>query len=171
MTFGSKYGAVAKVGQDAADQMVARAMDAGINLLDTADQYSGGQSEEVLGKALGRRRGDVVVATKVGLRMSENLLDAGLSERHVVASVEASLKRLGTDYVELLRLHISDSHTPLEETLQALGNLVRRGLVRYVGFCNFPAWGWLLSRLASSERGITRRSSRRRRTTRYWVGP
>lgn len=140
MTFGSKYGAIAKVDQNAANGMVDRALDAGINLFDTADQYSGGQSEEMLGKALGPRRPDVAVATKVGLRMGESLLDAGLSARHVIASAEASLRRLGTDYVDLLQLHLPDPHTPLEETLGALDNLVRRGLVRYVGFCNFPAW-------------------------------
>ncbi len=140
MTFGSKYGSIAKVDQNVANDMVARALDAGINFFDTADQYSEGQSEEILGKALGRRRGEVAVATKVGLRMSENLLDAGLSARHVIASAEASLRRLRTDYVDLLQLHVPDPHTPLEETLRALDDLTRRGLVRYVGFCNFPAW-------------------------------
>lgn len=153
MTFGSRYGSIAKVGQDAANEMVTRALDAGVNLFDTADQYSGGQSEEVLGKALGRRRGEIVVATKVGLRMGENLLDAGLSARHIVASVEASLRRLGTDYVDLLQLHIPDPHTRFEETLQALDDLVRRGLVRYVGFCNFPAWQAAIALGIQRERG------------------
>ena len=153
MTFGSRYGTIAKVDQAGANDIVALALDAGVNLFDTADQYSGGQSEEILGKALGRRRGEVAVATKVGLRMSENLLDAGLSARHVVASAEASLRRLGTDYVDLLQFHIPDPHTPLEETLLALDDLVRRGLVRYVGFCNFPAWQAALALGIQRERG------------------
>lgn len=84
--------------------------------------------------------GGIIVATKVGLRMGENLLDAKLSARHVISSTEASLRRLGTDYVDLLQLHIPDPYTPREETPGALDDLVRRGLVRYVGVCNFPAW-------------------------------
>ena len=140
MTFGSMYGSIAKVNQDQANELVAQALDQGVNLFDTADQYSGGQAEELLGKALGTRRESVVIATKVGLRMSDNLLDAGLSSRHIVASAEASLKRLGTDYIDLFQLHMPDPQTPLEETVRALDDLVRRGLVRYVGLCNFPAW-------------------------------
>lgn len=140
MTFGSTYGSIAKVNQAQANELVAQALDHGVNFFDTANQYSGGQSEELLGKALGSRRSEVIIATKVGLRMSENLLDAGLSSRHILTSAEASLKRLGTDYIDMLQLHIPDPHTPLEETVWALDDLVRRGLVRYVGFCNFPAW-------------------------------
>lgn len=140
MTFGSTYGSIAKVNQAQAKELVAQALDQGVNLFDTANQYSGGQAEELLGKALGARRKSVVLATKVGLRMSETLLDAGLSARHILASVEASLKRLGTDYIDVLQLHLPDPQTPLEETVRTLDNLVRRGLVRYVGVCNFPAW-------------------------------
>ncbi len=140
MTFGSTYGSIAKVNQVQANELVAQALDQGVNLFDTANQYSGGQAEELLGKALGTRRSEVVIATKVGLRMSEALLDAGLSARHILGSAEASLKRLGTDYIDLFQLHLPDPRTPLEETARALDDLVRRGLVRYVGVCNFPAW-------------------------------
>lgn len=94
MTFGSTYGSIAKVNQGQANDLVAQALDQGVNLFDTANQYSGGQAEELLGKALGKRRESVVLATKVGLRMSETLLDAGLSSRHILASVEASLRAL-----------------------------------------------------------------------------
>ncbi len=153
MTFGAGYGSIAKVDQATADGMVARALDAGINFFDTADQYSDGQSEEILGKSLGRRRGEVVLATKVGLRMGANVLDAGLSARHIAAAAEASLWRLGTDYLDLLQLHIPDPHTPLDETLSALDDLVRQGLVRYVGFCNFPAWQAATALGIQSEKG------------------
>src|SRR4051794_31653650 len=141
MTFGSGFAPVQKVDQATADAIVARALDAGVNFFDTANQYSGGQSEEILGRALGARRQDVVLASKVGLRLNDhNLLDAGLSARHILASVEASLRRLGTDYLDLLQIHMGDPRTPWEETLRALDDLVRRGLVRYTGFCNLPAW-------------------------------
>ncbi len=140
MTFGAAYGAIAKVDQEGATDLVARALDAGVTFFDTADQYSGGQAEGLLGKALGPRRSDVVVATKVGLRMDDTLTNAGLSARHIIASAEASLRRLGTDYIDLYQIHFPDPLTPLEETARALDGLVRRGLVRYVGFCNLAAW-------------------------------
>ena len=141
MTFGAGFAPVNKVSQATATEIVARALDAGVNFFDTANQYAGGQSEEILGRALGPRRREVVVASKVGLRLNdETLLDAGLSARHVIASAEASLRRLGTDYLDLLQIHMGDPHTPLEETVRALDDLVRRGLVRYTGFCNLPAW-------------------------------
>jgi aryl-alcohol dehydrogenase-like predicted oxidoreductase len=140
MTFGATYGAIAKVDQAGANALVARALEAGVTFFDTADQYSGGQAEDMLGRALGTRRADVVVATKVGLRMDSTLLHAGLSAGHVIASAEASLRRLGTDYIDLYQIHLADPLTPFEETARALDDLVRRGLVRYVGFCNLPAW-------------------------------
>jgi aryl-alcohol dehydrogenase-like predicted oxidoreductase len=143
MTFGSDtgpMGAVWKTGQQEAESLVNRAFQAGINFFDTADSYSGGQSETMLGKALGSRRKDVVVSTKIGFRFQESVLDAGASFRYIVNSAEQSLRRLGTDYLDLLSIHKFDPFTPFEESARALDNLVTRGLVRYVGFSNFSAW-------------------------------
>lgn len=143
MTFGIGElvpGVTNNIDQTAADQMVNRALDVGINLFDTADAYTSGQSETMLGKALAQRRHEVVIATKVGFRTGQALTDTGLSYRHIIAATEGSLKRLGTDYIDLYQVHIPDPLTPLEETVRALDDLVRRGLVRYIGFSNFPAW-------------------------------
>ena len=140
MTFGSGFAAVQKVDAATADALVAGALEAGVNFFDTADQYAGGQAEELLGRALGQRRQAVVVATKVGNRYQPELLQAGLSARYIKSAAEASLRRLGTDYIDLYQIHMPDRHTPFEETLRALDDLVRRGWVRYVGFCNLPAW-------------------------------
>jgi aryl-alcohol dehydrogenase-like predicted oxidoreductase len=143
MTFGSgsgPMGSVWKTPQDTADALVGRALDAGVTFFDTADAYAGGQSEEILGKALRGKRDDVVVSTKIGFRTGEALLAAGSSYRHVIDAVTASLRRLGTDWIDLLSLHVPDPFTPLDETLRALDDVVRRGWVRYVGYSNFPAW-------------------------------
>jgi aryl-alcohol dehydrogenase-like predicted oxidoreductase len=120
--------------------MVHRSLDAGVNLFDTADNYHTGQSEEILGHALGDRRGDVLISTKVGGRVSSGVNSGGLSYAHVVTSCEASVKRLGTEWVDILNVAEPDPHTPFDETARALDDLVRRGIVRYVGFSNFPAW-------------------------------
>jgi aryl-alcohol dehydrogenase-like predicted oxidoreductase len=143
MTFGhddGRLGAVWKTGQEQANALVARCLDAGINFLDTADSYAGGQSEVMLGRALGPRRKDVILSTKIGFRTGPVLTQAGGSMRHIVNSAEECLKRLGTDYIDLLSLHRFDAYTPFEESARALENLVSRGLVRYVGFSNFTAW-------------------------------
>ncbi|MBV9848029.1 MAG: aldo/keto reductase [Kutzneria sp.] len=144
MTFGDHdfRGFKASVDQSTADRMVGVAMDAGLTTFDTADFYAGGQSEVILGKALATagRRDHAVVATKVGLPLSDDPNDGGLSHRHVVGGVEACLRRLGTDYIDLLQIHAADFSTPLEETLRALDSLVHRGLVRYLGWSNLPAW-------------------------------
>jgi aryl-alcohol dehydrogenase-like predicted oxidoreductase len=143
MTFGTGQlvpGVTNNIDQIGADQMVGRVLDAGINLFDTADAYTNGESEIILGKALGNRRHEVVIATKVGFRLGDAITDTGLSYRHIIASAEGSLKRLGTDYIDLYQIHIPDPLTPIEETVRALDDLVRRGLVRYIGFSNFPAW-------------------------------
>lgn len=143
MTFGEGEmiaGVQNRIGQDKADRMVGLCLDAGINLFDTADAYRGGETEEILGRALGARRKDVVISTKVGFRVSDSLIDAGLSYRHVLQSAEESLRRLGTDWIDLYQLHIPDAFTPLAETARALEDLVRQGKVRYVGVSNFPAW-------------------------------
>lgn len=143
MTFGTGQGpfaAVSKVDAAVADQMVGRCLDAGINHFNSADGYTGGQSEEMLGKALGARRKDVVVSTKVGFRSAPALLHQGLSRQHILASCEGSLRRLGTDYIDVYLVHRVDLNTPVEETVAALESLVQQGKVRYVGFSNWPAW-------------------------------
>jgi aryl-alcohol dehydrogenase-like predicted oxidoreductase len=144
MTFGSQgegaFASIYKVDDSGADALVGRALDAGVNFFDTADAYAGGESEEMLGRALGSRRRDVVIATKVGNRTGEALVHQGLSRYHVLAEAEQSLRRLGTDYIDVYLVHRLDPYTPLEETLEALDALVRQGKVRYVGFSNWPAW-------------------------------
>jgi aryl-alcohol dehydrogenase-like predicted oxidoreductase len=123
-----------------ADRLVGRAIDAGITLFDTADVYDGGQAEEVLGAVLRPRRQDVVIATKCGIRSGAALTQSGLSARHIHASVDASLRRLGTDWIDIFIAHRTDPLVPLEETLAALDAVVRAGKVRYLGFSNWPAW-------------------------------
>jgi aryl-alcohol dehydrogenase-like predicted oxidoreductase len=142
MTFGVgvTHGFDHPVDQAQATTMVSQAIEAGINFFDTANNYGDGHAEEFLGRALGSRRKDVIVATKLGARTSPVLTDAGLSYRHVIAAAEASLKRLGTDYIDLLQLHVPDPLTPFEDTARALDHLVQRGLVRYVGYSNLGGW-------------------------------
>jgi aryl-alcohol dehydrogenase-like predicted oxidoreductase len=143
MTFGSSPGifaSVSKVGSALADELVNKALDAGINFFNSADVYTAGQSEEMLGKALGSKRKDVVIATKVGFRSAPALVHQGLSRRHILESAEGSLRRLGTDYIDVYLVHRFDRHTPVEETVEALDTLVQQGKVRYVGFSNWPAW-------------------------------
>jgi Predicted oxidoreductases (related to aryl-alcohol dehydrogenases) len=157
MTFGNdpSVAAVYKVTQDDAHTMVNMALDAGINFFDTADGYSGGQSEIMLGKALAKRRQDVVIATKVGFRTGSPITQAGLSRRHILFSCEQSLKRLGTDYIDLYILHKEDPYTPLEETLAALDMLVRTGKVRYIGISNWSVWKAAVAYQMQKERGWT----------------
>ena len=126
--------------QAAADALVGTCLDAGVNFFDTANAYRAGESEMMLGKALQGKRQDVVIATKVGFRMSESINDRGGSAHHILRSAEGSLKRLGTDYIDLYFHHVPDAYTPLEETAQALTSLVKSGKVRYVGVSNYPAW-------------------------------
>ncbi|HEY1919014.1 MAG TPA: aldo/keto reductase, partial [Streptosporangiaceae bacterium] len=127
MTFGGR-GGFAQVGNTdvvGARRQVDMCLDAGVNLIDTADVYSGGLSEEILGEVLAGRRERVLVATKVRMPMGDGPNDAGLSRQHVISGCEASLRRLGTDYIDLYQVHEWDGHTPLEETLAALDLLVR----------------------------------------------
>ena len=155
MTFGSdpRFPGVAKVDLDAAKAMIDRAFDSGINFFDTADGYSGGESEAYLGQFLGARRKDVVVATKVGFRAGEAITQAGLSRRHIFEACDSSLKKLSTDWIDLYIVHKVDSFTPLEETLDALNDLVRAGKVRYLGFSNWPAWQAASALAIQKERG------------------
>jgi aryl-alcohol dehydrogenase-like predicted oxidoreductase len=132
--------AVGKIDVDGARRQIALARDAGVNLFDTADVYSDGLSEQILGEALGGDRDEVLVATKVRMPMGEGPNDAGLSRHHIVRAAEASLRRLGTDHIDLYQVHEWDGQTPLEETLSALDDLVRAGKVRYVGASNYAGW-------------------------------
>jgi aryl-alcohol dehydrogenase-like predicted oxidoreductase len=129
-----------KVDQKLADSMIGYARDAGINFFDTADVYDRGESEVVLGRALKGCRNEVVIATKVGLRTGRSLTQAGLSRRHILQSVDASLKRLGTDWIDVYLAHKYDPLTPLEETLAAFDTVVCSGKARYIAFSNWPAW-------------------------------
>ena len=144
MTFGSAKGtpfeAISKVDEKLAKELVAKCLDAGVNHFNTADVYTGGQSEEILGRALGSRRKDVIVSTKVGFRNGEALIHQGLSRHHILASADESLRRLGTDYIDVYLVHKLDPNTPAEETADALNSLVQSGKVRYIGFSNWPAW-------------------------------
>jgi aryl-alcohol dehydrogenase-like predicted oxidoreductase len=153
MTFGGEgpFANVGTTGVDEAQRQVDMCLDAGINLIDTADVYSGGRSEEILGEVLRGRRDQVLVATKVRMGMGPGPNDAGLSRHHVISGCEASLRRLGTDHIDLYQLHEWDGQTPLEETLEALDLLVRSGKVRYVGVSNFAGWQ-LMKALGTPER-------------------
>jgi aryl-alcohol dehydrogenase-like predicted oxidoreductase len=155
MTFGSdpRFPTVAKVDLESARAMIHRALDAGVNFFDTADGYSSGEAEKYLGQFLGNRRKDVVVATKAGFRSGEPITQAGLSRRHIFEACEASLTKLDTDWIDLYIVHKVDAYTPLEETLEALNDLVRAGKVRYIGFSNWPAWKAALALATQKERG------------------
>ena len=134
-------GAVYKVGAGLADELVGKALDAGVNFFDTADVYADGESESLLGAALKAHRDKVVITTKVGNRGGDRgLLRSGLSRRHILWSVDQSLRRLGTDWIDCYVAHCEDPHTPLEETLEAFDTVVRAGKVRYLGFSNWSAW-------------------------------
>ena len=125
---------------EATQRVVDQAIDLGINLFDTADIYGASLSEEYLGKALGSRRNDVVVATKFAGPMGEGPMRSGASRRHIIEACEASLRRLGTDYIDLYQWHFPDPVTPIEESMRALDDLVRAGKVRYIGHSNFSGW-------------------------------
>jgi aryl-alcohol dehydrogenase-like predicted oxidoreductase len=143
MTFGvgaGPFATVSKVDEKNSEAMVGKAIDAGINFFDTANGYAGGQSETMLGKDLGNRRKDVIVATKVGFRTGPAMSDAGLSRSNIFSACDASLRRLGTDYIDLYIVHREDGFTPLEETVDALDALVRSGKVRYLCYSNWSAW-------------------------------
>ncbi|WP_326562223.1 aldo/keto reductase [Micromonospora sp. NBC_01796] len=144
MTFGGKdhpiFSSLGGLQQDDADRMVGTALDAGVNFIDTADVYSEGESEEMLGRALKHRRRDVVLATKLHAPTGPGPNDNGLSRLHVMQALEDSLRRLGTDHIDLYQIHNFDHITPFEETLSALDDAVTQGKVRYIGCANLAAW-------------------------------
>jgi aryl-alcohol dehydrogenase-like predicted oxidoreductase len=153
MTFGGRGGFanVGSTGVDEARRQVDMCLEAGVNLIDTADVYSGGLSEEIVGEVLHGRRDQVLLATKVRMTMGPGPNDAGLSRQHIISGCEASLRRLGTDYIDLYQVHEWDGHTPLEETLHALDLLVRSGKVRYLGVSNYASWQ-LMKALGTADR-------------------
>jgi len=150
---------VGAIDVDGAREEIAIAKEAGVNLIDTADIYSAGLSEEILGQALGRDREDWLIATKVRMPMGDGPNDAGLSRHHIVRGAEASLRRLGTDYIDLYQVHEWDGQTPIEETLTALDDLVRSGKVRYVGCSNYAAWQMMKALAVSDARELERFAS------------
>ncbi|MGD9695205.1 MAG: aldo/keto reductase [Thermoleophilia bacterium] len=155
MTFGGEgsdfFRPVGTTELDDARRQIDLCLDAGVNLFDTADVYSDGRSEEILGAALGARRGDVILATKLHGATGEGPNERGQSRYHIVRAVEASLRRLGTDWIDVLQVHAIDGCTDPQETLRALDDLVRAGTVRYIGCSNFSAWH-LMRALAISGR-------------------
>ncbi len=144
---------VGQIGVDGARDQIAMAKDAGVNLIDTADIYSAGLSEEILGEALGSERDDVLIATKCRMPMGDakGPNDFGLSRHHIIRSAEGSLRRLKTDHIDLYQVHEWDGQTPLDETLSALDLLVSSGKVRYIGCSNYAAWQ-LMKALGVSQR-------------------
>jgi aryl-alcohol dehydrogenase-like predicted oxidoreductase len=139
-----------------ATRLVDICLDAGLNMFDTADVYSRGLSEQILGKAIAGRREKVIIATKATFRMGDGPNDVGSSRAHLIAACEASLRRLGTDYIDLYQLHAFDAMTPIDETLQALDDLVRAGKVRYIGCSNFSGWHLMKSLAISEKYGLAR---------------
>src|ERR1035437_258801 len=153
MTFGGRsfWKIIGEVGQKEATDIVNTAIEGGINFFDTADVYSEGMSEEILGKALGSNRKNIILATKVRGRTGKGPNEIGLSRHHIIENCNASLKRLGTDYIDLYQVHSFDPSTPMEETLRALNDLVKVGKVRYIGASNHTGWQ-LMKALSISEK-------------------
>jgi aryl-alcohol dehydrogenase-like predicted oxidoreductase len=153
MGFGGRgdFKAVGELDVEACERQLDLCIDRGVNFVDTANMYSSGVSEEILGQALKGRRDKLLVATKARFAMGDGPNDAGLSRHHLIQQVEASLKRLQLDHIDLMQVHQWDGQTPLEETLEALDTLVKQGKVRYVGSSNYSGWQ-LMKALAVSDR-------------------
>ena len=150
---------VGTVDQAGADKMIRTSMEAGVNFIDTADVYAFGQSETMIGQSLRNLsipRKDFVIATKFSARVGSGRNDVGASRGHIMDAVEASLRRLQTDYVDLYQLHSTDLVTPIEETLRALDTLVNQGKIRYIGVCNFHAWRLMQARAVSELRNLVK---------------
>jgi aryl-alcohol dehydrogenase-like predicted oxidoreductase len=144
-----------KVDQHGVNEIIAAALDAGVNFIDTSDSYQGGRSEETLGAALKGRWNEVILGTKVFSKVGEGPNDRGASRYHIMNGVEASLHRLQSDHIDLYQIHRWDEETPLDETLRALDDLVRSGKVRYVGASNFAAWQLARANLLAELRGLS----------------
>jgi len=161
MTFGgtSRWAAIGRQDQAAAEALIRTSLDHGVNFIDTADVYSDGLSEQILGKALktlGVKRSDVVIATKVYGAMGTGPNDIGASRGHIMDGIQRSLERLQLDHIDLYQIHANDSVTPVEETVRALDDLVRQGLVRYVGVSNWQAWKIMKALGYSESRNLAR---------------
>ncbi|PZS39717.1 MAG: alcohol dehydrogenase [Pseudonocardiales bacterium] len=162
MSYGSTAERAWHLPEDAAEPIVARAVEAGVMFFDTADMYSGGVSEEITGRLLGklfRHRDDYVLATKVYFPVGPGPNDRGLSRKHVLASIDASLRRLGTDYVDIYQIHRWDYGTPIEETMGALHDVVQSGKARYIGASSMYAWQFAKAQHVAQTCGWTRFSS------------
>ncbi|MFI9414903.1 aldo/keto reductase [Nocardia gamkensis] len=158
-TFGGRgelFGAWGDTDAEQARRLVDISLDAGVNMFDTADVYSDGASEEVLGAAVQGRRDRVLLSTKATLPTGPGPADAGSGRARLIGAVEASLRRLGTDYIDLFQLHAFDAGTPVEEVVAALDDLVRAGKIRYVGASNFAGWQLMKSLAAADRNGLTR---------------
>ncbi len=150
MNFGSQ------VDEKGAIQIVERALEAGVNFIDTADVYAGGRSEEIVGKTLKEKRDSIVLATKVSAKVGEGANDRGLSRKHIIKGIEDSLRRLQTDYIDIYYAHMPDFDTPLEETLRAMQDLVYQGKVRYIACSNYTAWQLCRALWISDKQNMTR---------------
>lgn len=161
LPFGKKGWRGWALGEDESRPIIKRAVELGINFFDTANYYSDGASEEVLGRALKNfsQREQVVIATKVYRPMGNGVNQRGLSRKHIIASIDGSLQRLGTDYIDLLQIHRWDYETPIEETLSTLNDAVRAGKVRYIGACTTYAWQFTKALYLADHRGWERFSS------------
>jgi aryl-alcohol dehydrogenase-like predicted oxidoreductase len=158
-TFGGKgplFSAWGNTDDAQATRLIDISLEAGLNFFDTADVYSDGASESILGAAIKGRRDKVILSTKTGLRAGDGPNDAGTSRFHLLQAVDKALQRLGTDYIDLLQLHAFDAMTPVEETLSTLDGLVRAGKVRYLGVSNFSGWHLMKSQAVADQRGYSR---------------
>src|SRR5262245_51457309 len=158
MTYGTSKWRPWVLDEEVSRPFIKRALELGINFFDTADMYSLGVSEEVVGRALRdfARREDVIIATKVFYPMSDGLNDRGLSRKHILSAVDDSLRRLGTDYIDLYQIHRWDPQTPIEETLTTLDQVVRAGKVRYIGASSMMAWQFAKALYLSDRLGLER---------------
>jgi aryl-alcohol dehydrogenase-like predicted oxidoreductase len=158
MTLGGegRFAAMGNVQVEEARRLMEICFEAGVNLIDTADVYSAGKSEEVVGQALGARRKDIVLATKCFFRIEPGTNKVGASRGHILEACNASLRRLGTDYIDLYQIHSFDSFTPQEETLRAFDDLIRAGKIRYAGCSNHAGWQLMKAQSISERLGIAR---------------
>jgi aryl-alcohol dehydrogenase-like predicted oxidoreductase len=158
-TFGGKgplFSAWGNTDIEEAKRLIDICLEAGVNLFDTADVYSDGTSESILGAALKGRREQAIISTKLTLRAGDDPNDVGASRHHLISGVERALKRLGTDYIDLLQLHHFDAMTPVESVMSTLDDLVRAGKVRYLGASNFSSWQLMKSQAAADKHGYSR---------------
>jgi len=158
-TFGGKgplFSAWGNTDTAEATRLVDICLEAGVNMFDTADGYSDGQSEIILGEAVAGRRSQVILSTKLTLRAGEGANDVGASRHHLLEATHKALKRLGTDYIDVLQLHHFDAMTPVEQVMSTLDDLVRAGKVRYIGVSNFSAWHLMKSQAVADRYGYSR---------------